>query len=66
MRMPMMLAGAAALLLTSSVVLAQTPMKPRTAASMECSKQADAKGLKGKPRKAFRSKCKREMAKKPA
>jgi hypothetical protein len=34
--------------------------KPRTAASMECSKQADAKGLHGKERKKFRSDCKME------
>jgi hypothetical protein len=31
--------------------------KPRTAISIECSKQADAKGLHGKERKTFRSKC---------
>jgi hypothetical protein len=31
--------------------------KPRTAISIECSKQADAKGLHGKDRKTFRSKC---------
>ncbi len=31
--------------------------KPRSAASMECSKQADAKGLHGKDRKKFRSDC---------
>jgi hypothetical protein len=33
--------------------------KPRSAKSIECSKQADAKGLHGKERQAFRSKCKR-------
>jgi hypothetical protein len=33
--------------------------KPRTAKSIECSKQADAKGLHGKERKIFRSKCKK-------
>ena len=33
--------------------------KPRTAASIECSKEADAKGLKGKERKKFRSECKK-------
>jgi hypothetical protein len=33
--------------------------KPRTAKSIECSKQADAKGLKGKDRRAFRAKCKK-------
>ena len=34
--------------------------KPRTAASLECSKEADAKGLHGKERKKFRSDCKKE------
>ena len=38
--------------------------KPRTAASLECSKQADAKGLKGKERKKFRSECKKAAAEK--
>ena len=33
--------------------------KPRSAASIECSKQADAKGLHGKERKKFRSECKK-------
>jgi hypothetical protein len=32
---------------------------PRTAKSIECSKQADAKGLHGKERKKFRSECKK-------
>jgi hypothetical protein len=36
---------------------------PRSAASMECSRQADAKNLHGAPRKQFRSKCMRSMAK---
>ena len=36
--------------------------KPRTAASLECSKEADAKGLRGKERKKFRSECKRAAA----
>ncbi len=31
--------------------------KPRSAASLDCSKQADAKGLHGKDRKKFRSAC---------
>jgi hypothetical protein len=38
--------------------------KPRTPESIECSKQADAKGLHGKERSSFRAKCKRELAKK--
>jgi hypothetical protein len=33
-----------------------------TAASLECSKEADAKGLKGKERKKFRSQCKKAAA----
>ncbi len=33
--------------------------KPRSAKSMECSKQADSQSLHGKPRHAFMSKCKK-------
>jgi psiF repeat len=33
-----------------------------SAASIECSKEADAKGLHGKERKKFRSDCKKEAA----
>ena len=33
-----------------------------TAASLECSKEADAKGLHGKERKKFRSQCKKAAA----
>ena len=36
--------------------------KPRTTASLECSKEADAKGLHGKERKKFRSECKKAAA----
>ena len=36
--------------------------KPRTAASLECSKEADAKGLHGKERKKFMSECKKAAA----
>jgi psiF repeat len=39
---------------------------PRTAASLECSKEADEKGLKGKERKKFRSDCKKEAKAKGA
>jgi len=39
---------------------AQKP--PQTAASLECSKEADAKGLHGKERKKFRSECKKTAA----
>ena len=37
-----------------------------SAASLECSKQADAKGLHGKERKKFRSECKKAAADKGA
>jgi predicted outer membrane protein len=71
MRKIMMLAGAAALALSVTAAFAQdagkgkakTPAAPRTAISIECSKQADAKGLHGKERKKFRSACKRNLAK---
>ncbi len=74
------LALAASLLLAGSA-LAQTPapaaspapaakaekaQKPRTAASLECSKEADAKGLHGKERKKFRSECKKQASDKAA
>ena len=36
----------------------------RTAASLDCSKEADAKGLKGKERKKFRAECKKAGAEK--
>jgi len=36
---------------------AKTPEKPRSAKSIECSKQADEKGLHGKERKKFRKEC---------
>jgi hypothetical protein len=35
------------------------PKRERSAKSIECSKQADAKGLHGKARKKFRSECKK-------
>jgi hypothetical protein len=38
---------------------AKTEAKPRTAKSLECSKQADTKNLHGKPRKKFMSSCKK-------
>ena len=36
--------------------------KVRTAASLECSKEADDKGLKGKERRKFRRECKKAAA----
>ena len=41
-----------------------TATRPPTQASVECSKQADAKGLHGKARKQFRSECKKNLKKK--
>src|SRR4051812_23814801 len=35
---------------------------PRTAASLQCSKDADAKGVHGKERKKFMSECKKAAA----
>lgn len=40
-----------------------TTAKPHSAASIECSKEADAKGLHGKDRKKFRSQCKADAKK---
>src|SRR6202040_3430034 len=37
---------------------------PRTAASLECSKEADSKSLHGKERKKFMSECKKTAAEK--
>ena len=41
--------------------MAKTP-KTHSPESIECSKEADAKGLHGKERKKFRSDCKKEAA----
>ena len=49
---------------TAAPAKAAKPTAPRSAISLECSKQADAKGLHGKPRKTFRSQCKKDLAKK--
>ena len=38
--------------------------KPRTPGSLECSKEADDKGLHGKERRKFRSECKKAAAEK--
>ena len=72
MTIKMILATAATLaLLGTGASYAQAPAatdkpaaaakaKPeRTAKSLECSKQADEKGLHGKPRKKFMSTCKK-------
>jgi hypothetical protein len=44
---------------TTAAPAAKKGDKPRSAESLECSKQADAKGLHGKERKKFRSECKK-------
>jgi psiF repeat len=38
--------------------------RPRKPGSLECSKQADEKGVKGKERKKFRKACMKEIAEK--
>lgn len=40
--------------------------KPKSPESIECSKQADEKGLHGQARKEFRAKCKKELKAKAA
>lgn len=61
------LAVAVAALFAPTAALAQkAPAEPRSAASLECSRQADEKGLHGKARKKFRSKCLKDMKKKAA
>ena len=55
-----LLMSAAALVTTTARVEAATVQQ--SAKSKECSTQADAKGLHGKARKAFRGKCKRGRA----
>ena len=45
---------------TAATVPDKTVTKERSAESLECSRQADAKGLKGKERKKFRRECKKE------
>jgi hypothetical protein len=69
MQKHVLLAATAALTVFGAQALAQgtpkapsTAQTPRSAASMECSRQADAKGLHGKARQNFRSKCIRSAA----
>jgi psiF repeat len=66
MRRFMLLAGVTTLAFSITAALAQDKdkdkAKPPTAASIECSKQADAKNLHGQARRDFRSKCKRDLA----
>jgi len=55
----------AVLLSMGSAAYAQTkekaPPTARSAASLDCSKQAEEQGLHGKKRKTFRKKCIKEM-----
>jgi psiF repeat len=57
-------APAAAPAAPAAAPAAKMDKKPvvHTAASLECSKEADAKGLHGKERKKFRSDCKKAAA----
>lgn len=58
----MMLAAVAiAATSTASFAAASKSTKPKTPESIECSKQADAKGLHGKERVKFRAQCKKEL-----
>jgi hypothetical protein len=62
MRMPIVLVSLTLGLTAGAVAYAQSPqqtklIKSRSSQSMECSKQADEKGLHGKARRHFRSKC---------
>jgi len=41
----------------STMAPAAKTSEPRSAVSLDCSKQADAKGLHGQPRKKFRKSC---------
>ena len=45
--------------------MAPAEKKARTTASLECSKEADTKGVHGKERKKFMSDCKKTAADKP-
>ena len=44
---------------TAATIADKTATKERSAESLECSRQADAKGLKGNERKKFRRECKK-------
>jgi hypothetical protein len=65
-RQHLLLAAVATAMAFCASAVAQAATKaqpPRSAASLECSKQADAKGLHGKERHSFRAKCKRDLGK---
>lgn len=61
-------AAAAMMAIGSGVALAKDAKKPVTPVvhspeSIQCSKDADAKGLHGKERKKFRAECKKNLEK---
>jgi hypothetical protein len=61
-------AAAAMMAIGSGVALAKDAKKPATPVvhspeSIQCSKDADAKGLHGKERKKFRAACKKNLEK---
>lgn len=61
-------AAAAMMAIGSGVALAKDAKKPATPVvhspeSIQCSKDADAKGLHGKARKKFRAECKKNLEK---
>ena len=51
---------AAATTPANSRAVAARNMKPRTANSIKCAQEADARGLHGKARKSFRATCKKQ------
>jgi psiF repeat len=60
----MLLMGSAFAQTAAPAAKAEKAPVAHSAASLECSKEADAKGLHGKERKKFRSECKRAAAEK--
>jgi hypothetical protein len=50
-------------IVTPAAAPAKAAAAPRTAESIECSKEAEAKGLHGKVRKKFERDCKKAAAK---
>jgi hypothetical protein len=69
MRIFTVLAGTVLLLAAGGTAFAQQQprvTKSRSTGSMECSKQADEKGLHGKARRHFRSKCMKDLRKQAA
>jgi hypothetical protein len=58
-----LLGSIAAIFILAGAAYAQPAKTQRSAASLECSRQADEKGLHGKARKKFRSKCLKQAKK---